>query len=220
MAKAQGRCILGLMTGRHRTVPACHAPSDSPAAYDRSEHFSSQPMVDIVDSATRSRMMSGIRGRDTKPERLIRSQLHRKGFRFRINRRDLPGKPDIVFPVLNAVVMVHGCFWHGHDCPLFRLPGTRTEFWAQKIGRNRMNDAKVERSLLDAGWRIAVVWECALRGRGGDIPSTVEALAAWLRSDIRTIEFRAGGPVSVALRTEEGPCQNNTEPSPVRAAGA
>lgn len=168
-------------------------------------------MVDIVDSATRSRMMSGIRGRDTKPEKVIRSLLHAKGFRFRLNRRDLPGKPDIVFSGPKAVILVHGCFWHGHDCPLFRLPGTRTEFWAQKIGRNRENDARVIQALLDAGWRVGVVWECALRGRGRDIPGTVDALAAWLRSDTSTIELRAavtgsaGDPVAADPYSGPGP---------------
>lgn len=147
-------------------------------------------MADIVDSATRSRMMSGIRGRDTKPEKLIRSLLHRRGFRFRVNHPDLPGKPDIVFPGLRAVVFVHGCFWHGHDCPLFRLPGTRTEFWATKIGRNRVNDARVMQALRDAGWRVGTVWECVLRGRYRDIPGSVEALAEWLRSEVPVIELR------------------------------
>lgn len=153
-------------------------------------------MVDIVDSATRSRMMSGIRGRDTKPEMLIRSLLHRKGFRFRVNRRDLPGKPDIVFSGRRAVILVHGCFWHGHDCPLFRLPGTRTEFWAGKIAGNRSNDARVKQALLDAGWRVGTVWECTLRGRHRDVPGTVDALAEWLRGDARLIELR--GPFSTA----------------------
>jgi len=148
-------------------------------------------MADIVDSATRSRMMSGIRGRDTKPEKLIRRLLHRRGFRFRINRRDLPGKPDIVFPGLRAVVLIHGCFWHGHDCPLFRLPGTRTEFWAAKISGNRTNDARVRQALLDAGWRVGTVWECALRGRQRDIPGTIDALAEWLRGDAPAIDLRA-----------------------------
>lgn len=147
-------------------------------------------MADIVDSATRSRMMSGIRGRDTKPEKLIRSLLHRRGFRFRVNCPDLPGKPDIVFPRLRAVVFVHGCFWHGHDCPLFRLPGTRTEFWATKIGRNQVNDSKVMQSLRDAGWRVGTVWECVLRGRYKDIPGSVDALTEWLRSDIPVLELR------------------------------
>lgn len=158
-------------------------------------------MVDIVDSATRSRMMSGIRGRDTKPEKLIRSLLHRKGFRFRVNRRDLPGKPDIVFPGLNAVILVHGCFWHGHDCPLFRLPGTRTEFWAEKIGKNRENDSRVTRALLDTGWRVGIVWECALRGRDRDIGAVVEMLAVWLRSSERAIELRGTSVAAVKSGT-------------------
>jgi DNA mismatch endonuclease (patch repair protein) len=151
-------------------------------------------MIDIVDSTTRSRMMAGIRGRDTKPEKLIRSLLHREGFRFRVNRRDLPGKPDIVFPGLRAVVFVHGCFWHGHDCPLFKLPGTRTEFWAAKIGKNRENDLKVTKELLAAGWRVGVVWECRLRGRYKDVSGSVDALSAWLRSDVRELELR--GPIT------------------------
>lgn len=151
-------------------------------------------MVDIVDTATRSRMMSGIRGRDTKPEKLIRSLLHRRGFRFQINRRDLPGKPDIVFPGRHAVILVHGCFWHGHDCPLFRLPGTRTEFWAAKIAGNRANDARVKQALLDAGWRVGTIWECALRGRDRDIPGAIDVLAAWLQGDTQIIELRGPTP--------------------------
>lgn len=86
-------------------------------------------MADIVSSATRSRMMSGIRGRNTKPEIVIRSLLHRLGFRFRLHVRELPGNPDIVLPRHHAVVFVHGCFWHGHDCPLFKWPETRPDFW-------------------------------------------------------------------------------------------
>lgn len=156
-----------------------------------SELLLGQSMVDIVDSATRSRMMSGIRGRDTRPEKLIRSLLHRRGFRFRVHRRDLPGKPDIVFPGRHAVILVHGCFWHGHDCVLFRLPGTRTEFWADKITGNRNNDARVKQALLDAGWRVATVWECALRGRNRNISGAVDALAEWLNSDALTLELRS-----------------------------
>lgn len=147
-------------------------------------------MVDIVDTATRSRMMSGIRARDTKPEKLIRSLLHRRGFRFRVNRRDLPGKPDIVFPGRQAVILVHGCFWHGHDCALFRLPGTRTEFWAEKIAGNRNNDARVKQALLDAGWRVGTVWECSLRGRDRDVPGVIDALVEWLNGDALTLELR------------------------------
>lgn len=147
-------------------------------------------MADVVDSATRSRMMSGIRGRNTKPEILVRSMLHRHGFRFRLHVRELPGKPDIVLPRYHAAIFVHGCFWHGHDCPLFRMPGTREDFWRDKIGRNRANDQKAKDALLAAGWRVGVVWECAIRGAGKDIDSIAHFLDAWLRSEEREAEVR------------------------------
>lgn len=147
-------------------------------------------MVDIVDSVTRSRMMSGIRGRNTKPEILIRSLLHRQGFRFRLHASDLPGKPDIVFPRFHAVIFVHGCFWHGHDCPLFKWPATRPDFWRTKIGRNQANDKKTMKSLLAGGWRVGIVWECALRGKNKDSESVVRSLSAWLRSDMAYVEER------------------------------
>ena len=147
-------------------------------------------MVDVVDTATRSRMMSGIRGRNTKPEILIRSLLHRHGFRFRLHVRDLPGKPDIVLPHYHAVIFVHGCFWHGHDCPLFKWPSTRPDFWREKIERNRANDHKVREALLTNGWRVGIVWECAMRGAGKNIDSDAHRLADWLRSDIPFIEER------------------------------
>lgn len=145
-------------------------------------------MVDVVDSATRSRMMSGIRGRNTRPEILIRSLLHRQGFRFRLHVRDLPGKPDIVLPRYRAVVFVHGCFWHGHGCPLFKWPGTRTDFWREKIKRNQVNDSRAREALLANGWRVGVVWECVLRGAGRNIEDVVQNLAGWLRSDTLFIE--------------------------------
>lgn len=151
-------------------------------------------MADIVDGATRSRMMSGIRGRDTKPERLVRSALHRLGFRYRLRPRALPGKPDIVLTRWRAVVFVHGCFWHGHDCSLFRLPQTRTEFWNAKIARNRERDLEVRRAILASGWRLLTVWECAFRGQG---PKAVERTAAraatWIKGSKRSGEL-AGGP--------------------------
>ncbi len=147
-------------------------------------------MADVVDSATRSRMMSGIRGRNTKPEILIRSLLHRHGFRFRFHVRDLPGKPDIVLPRYHAVIFVHGCFWHGHDCPLFKWPGTRPDFWRDKIGRNRANDHKASEALLASGWRVGIVWECAIRGACKNIEGVAQSLADWLRSDAPLIEVR------------------------------
>ncbi|WP_076896202.1 very short patch repair endonuclease [Burkholderia pseudomallei] len=147
-------------------------------------------MVDVVDRATRSRMMSGIRGRNTKPEILIRSLLHRQGFRFRLHVRDLPGKPDIVLPRYHAVIFVHGCFWHGHDCSLFKLPGTRTDFWREKIDRNRANDHKALAALRTQGWRVGIVWECALRGANKNIESVAIGLGEWLCSDASTTELR------------------------------
>jgi DNA mismatch endonuclease, patch repair protein len=148
-------------------------------------------MVDIVDRATRSRMMSGIRGRNTKPELLIRSLLHRRGFRFRLDARDLPGRPDIVLPRYRAVIFVHGCFWHGHDCPLFKWPQTRPEFWRDKIGRNRTNDAKALAALHERGWRVATVWECALRGANRDLDGVLQRLIDWLQGEAASFEERA-----------------------------
>jgi len=139
-------------------------------------------MVDVVDTATRSRMMSGIRARNTKPERQIRSLLHRRGFRFRLNVRELPGQPDIVLPRYRAAVFIHGCFWHGHDCPLFKWPHTREDFWRAKIARNRANDARALAALAAQGWRVAVIWECALRGAGRDTDALLQRLALWLQS--------------------------------------
>jgi DNA mismatch endonuclease (patch repair protein) len=133
-------------------------------------------------------MMSGIRGRDTKPEKLIRSELHRLGFRFRLQSKRIPGRPDLVLAKYRAAVFVHGCFWHGHDCPLFRLPGTRRAFWAVKINRNRERDAEVRQAVLAAGWRHLTVWECAFRGGGdGAVSRTAEQAARWLRHTSRRI---------------------------------
>lgn len=123
-------------------------------------------MADIVDRKTRSRMMSGISGKNTKPELLVRKALFAKGYRYRLHDKKLPGKPDIVLPKYKTVVFVHGCFWHGHEnCYLFRLPKSRTDFWKSKIESNIDRDRTNENSLLFAGWRIVNIWECALKGR-------------------------------------------------------
>ena len=122
-------------------------------------------MPDIVDRETRSRMMSGIRGKDTKPELMIRKALHARGYRYRLHSPAVPGKPDLFLRRYRAAIFVHGCFWHGHDCHLFKLPSTRTEFWQRKIDRNRARDAEVEAALCEQGWRRLVIWECALKGK-------------------------------------------------------
>ena len=129
-----------------------------------------RPLADIVTPATRSRMMAGIKGKDTGPELLIRKGLHALGLRFRLGDRyridgkKLPGRPDLVFPGRKAVVLVHGCFWHGHDCALFRWPATREQFWRDKITGNIARDARVRGQLASAGWRVLEVWECQLTG--------------------------------------------------------
>ena len=146
---------------------------------------------DIVDKATRSRMMAGIRGRDTSPERVIRQGLHRLGFRFRLQGRDLPGRPDIVLPKWKAVILTNGCFWHGHDCELFRWPKTRADFWRAKIEGNRRRDLENLEALHVLGWRTLVIWECALKGKAAAGPDdAVRRASEWLASESRSREIR------------------------------
>lgn len=141
-----------------------------------------RPMADTVTPDVRSRMMSAIRSKNTGPELALRCGLHALGFRFRINDRTLPGSPDIVFPKYRAVIFAHGCFWHGHDCALFRLPATRTDFWRSKIDGNRVRDAANEQKLIEQGWRALTVWECGLRGKGRlPLEEVIASCAAWLR---------------------------------------
>jgi DNA mismatch endonuclease (patch repair protein) len=148
-------------------------------------------MADIVDKPTRSRMMSGIRGKDTKPELTIRRGLHRLGFRYALHSRRIPGRPDLVLPKYKALILVHGCFWHGHECHLFKWPGgDRAQFWRDKIDGNKQRDkARLERYKQE-GWRIAVVWECSLKGRTrlGD-EEVIDRLAAWLQGRNAFIEI-------------------------------
>lgn len=109
--------------------------------------------------------MAGIGPADTKPEMQIRRGLHALGYRYRLHVKGFPGKPDLVFPRRRAVIFVHGCFWHGHDCALFRWPATREEFWRKKIAGNIARDRRVTSQLLAQGWRVLDVWECTLKGR-------------------------------------------------------
>ncbi len=146
-------------------------------------------MADVVDSATRSRMMAGIRAKNTAPELLIRRSLHRLGFRFRLHDKRLPGKPDLLLPKYEAVIFVHGCFWHGHNCPAFKWPATRAEFWHSKIERNRENDGCHIKALREMGWRICVVWECSIRKSGSEILAA--RIARWLAGTSRSLEIPA-----------------------------
>lgn len=131
--------------------------------------------MDIVTPAVRSRMMGGIRGTNTKPELIVRSIAHRLGLRFRLHRSDLPGRPDVVFPRHRTVVLVHGCFWHRHDCGRAANPKTRPAFWKAKFDGNVRRDAATRQRLEEAGWRVIVVWECETANEA--------ALAARLRHE-------------------------------------
>ena len=134
-------------------------------------------MADSLSPEERSQRMSLVRGKDTKPEMIIRSLLHRSGYRYRLHVRDLPGSPDLVFPSRKKVVFVHGCFWHRHACRLgARLPKSRVGFWRSKLEANRRRDLRTRRRLRRAGWRVLVIWECQIQ------KWTAERMLAKLRS--------------------------------------
>ena len=121
-------------------------------------------MADVHDKKTRSYNMSRIKGKDTKPEMLVRKFLHANGFRYKLHDKKLPGKPDIVLPKYNTVIFVHGCFWHGHaNCKYFVVPKTNTQWWIDKITGNKANDKKAIKALKKDGWKVIVVWECKLK---------------------------------------------------------
>lgn len=147
-------------------------------------------LADVHDSAGRSRNMAAIRGRDTKPELVLRRGLHALGLRYRLHSRNLPGRPDLVFPKFGAVLFVNGCFWHGHGCELFRWPKTREMFWRDKIEANIVRDHGALTALRKAGWRTGVVWECAIKGKGRHEPAKVTAAVAdWLLSDESNLDL-------------------------------
>ena len=151
-------------------------------------------MADVHDEATRSRNMAAIRAGNTKPELYVRSALHALGVRFRLHRKDLPGKPDIVLPRYRAVVFVNGCFWHRHDCDLFKWPAKNEEFWRQKLAVNVKRDEAARAELRSRGWRIAEVWECALKGKNRlDGQEAMQSLATWIRSGGESMVLRGKG---------------------------
>ncbi|AYL98051.1 very short patch repair endonuclease [Mucilaginibacter celer] len=126
-------------------------------------------MADVHSKETRSYNMSRIKGKDTKPELLVRKFLHKNGFRYRLHVKDMPGKPDIVLPKYKTVIFIHGCFWHGHEgCKKAALPATRTEWWKNKINKNMENDANAEAVLMSTNWRVIIIWQCEMKA-GWDI---------------------------------------------------
>jgi len=136
-------------------------------------------MADVHSKATRSYNMSQIRSGNTKPEMLVRKFLHANGYRYKLHDKTLPGKPDIVFPKYKTIIFVHGCFWHGHaNCKYFKVPQTRTQWWLDKINRNKANDAKAMKALKKEGWKIITVWECQLKP--AKVEKTLNTLVAKL----------------------------------------
>lgn len=122
------------------------------------------PHMDIVSREKRSQMMAGIKSKNTRPEKTIRSLLHGLGFRFRVQRKDLPGKPDIVLPKYKTVIFIHGCFWHQHSgCKYAYMPKSNAEFWAKKLDGNVIRDSGIQKKLAAMGWRIIVIWECEVK---------------------------------------------------------
>jgi DNA mismatch endonuclease (patch repair protein) len=144
-------------------------------------------MTDIVDRQTRSRMMSGIGSRNTRPEAIVASLVHREGLRFRKNVASLPGKPDLVFARYRKCLLVNGCFWHGHECRNFAWPKTNRKFWREKILGNVERDAKNLINLRRLGWRCRVVWECDVRRlKDPDRAKRfAERMSAWIRTQQR-----------------------------------
>ncbi|MFU7748045.1 very short patch repair endonuclease [Pseudomonas aeruginosa] len=146
-------------------------------------------MTDVVNTLIRSRMMSGIRGKDTKPEMLVRRVLFKAGYRFRLHRKDLPGVPDVVLPKWKVALFVHGCFWHMHqDCSKAKIPSTRTEFWRRKLEANVERDLRAQVALAEAGWRVVVVWECLTRDFQA-LEAFPDMLSAWIRGTAIFGEF-------------------------------
>lgn len=146
-------------------------------------------MADIVGRETRSRMMAGIRGKDTQPELEVRRVLHARGYRYRLHAKDIPGRPDLTLPKYRAVIFVHGCFWHRHEgCRFTTSPSTRPEFWQSKFAANVRRDKLVREALIKTGWRVASLWECALR-KPEQIGAAVRLLEGWLHSGAVTLEI-------------------------------
>ena len=146
-------------------------------------------MADFMTIAQRSQAMSKVSGKNTKPEKKIRSGLHRLGFRFRLNDKKLPGKPDIILRKYNKIIFVHGCFWHHHmNCPKSKMPQTRKDFWENKIKNNVIRDQENIEKLERMGWCVAIVWECATK-KQENLIQTIDALNRWIKKGQSFTEF-------------------------------
>jgi len=156
-------------------------------------------MTDVHSPEIRSKNMRAIRSKDTLPELIVRRRLHAAGLRYSLHSKSLPGKPDLAFRQYRSVIFVHGCFWHGHTgCRYFKLPQSRPEFWRDKIGKNILNDDKAVEELKLRGWRVAIIWECALKQKKADeLKMLTDRISKWITLDksLQPVEFSAsGGP--------------------------
>lgn len=141
-------------------------------------------MTDVHSLESRSKNMRAIRAKNTTPELTLRKILFARGLRFRLHVNALPGKPDIVLARYRVAIFVHGCFWHGHNCYLFKLPRTRREFWEAKISKNKQRDIRDNEALVRAGWSVLCVWECALKGRlKWDTNELADRITTWICSN-------------------------------------
>ena len=164
-------------------------------------------MTDTVSKAKRSWVMSRIGSKDTKPEKRVRSLLHSLGCRFRLHRKDLPGKPDITLPKHKTVIFVHGCFWHRHEnCAKNRLPKSNVDFWRKKFERNVARDRKALRELRELGWRVEVIWECETL----DMDALEARLRSLLLSD--TLEYSMSSTVEIPMAAEPAMSYKINEP--------
>lgn len=144
-------------------------------------------MTDVHTLEQRAYNMSRIKSKNTRPELEIRKLLYRRGFRYRLHRKDLPGKPDLVFPRYKAVIFINGCFWHYHDCRLFKMPETRRAWWKKKLTKNKVRDEKNLSQLLHSGWRVMIIWECSFRGKkkieSDKINQITNSISKWLKGN-------------------------------------
>lgn len=148
-------------------------------------------MPDTLTPEQRKLCMSSVKGVDTGPELLIRKVLFKKGFRYILHDKRLPGKPDLVFPKYHSIIFIHGCFWHQHDCQAFSWPKTNKQFWRKKLNRNRELDQKNFQKLQNEGWYILTIWECALKGKGRKpFDKLIDQISDWLVYGTRNLEIR------------------------------
>lgn len=149
--------------------------------------------------------MSGIHGKNTTPELTIRHALHSRGFRYLLHSSSLPGKPDMVFPKYGAVIFVHGCFWHAHDCKYFKLPRSRTEFWREKFKKNKQRDEAALATISALGWRVLLIWECATReiraGKSSEI--FIDVIEQWITSGTSNAEIGMDGQLVTLIINED-----------------